>query len=235
MTPDVLHTVSATASWDITYFAGLVMTGILFGCTICSFSCMPIVCTLVVGTRRGFKSGFVSAMTFAAGRTAGYTIAGMLCGLTGIAAERLFETKHLVIAAGILFLLTGISLVFFPGKPKCKDSSCASGCTFSGNRDMETKNPGLRLSSLGLITGIMPCAPYATVMAAAAASGSMLTGGLSAFCFGLGTCVSPLLLMGGGAGWFSKKIIEKTPDIDGVIRKIAGSIILIMGIRFILG
>ncbi len=232
MIPGLVDTLSSAPSWDIAYFAGLLMTGCLFGFTICSFSCVPIVCTLVMGTRRGFKSGFVSTMTFAAGRTAGYTIAGMLCGLTGMAAEKLFEQQHILIASGILFLITGISLAFFPGKKKCGASACASGC---GSVTIEHKNPKLRLSSIGLITGIMPCAPYTTVMAAAAASGSIFIGGLSAFCFGLGTCISPLLVIGGGAGWFSKKIIEKTPDIDGIIRKIAGCIIVIMGIRMTMG
>ncbi len=233
MIPGLVNTLSAGPSWDIAYFAGLLATGCFFGFTICSFSCVPIVCTLVMGTRRGFKNGCVSAMTFAAGRTAGYTLAGMLCGLTGMAAEKLFEQQHILIAAGVLFLFTGISLAFFPGKKKCASSSCAAGCGSAVS--IEHKNPKLRLSSIGLITGIMPCAPYTTVMAAAAASGSMLIGGLSAFCFGLGTCISPLLVIGGGAGWFSKKIIEKTPNTDVTIRRIAGLVIVLMGIRMTLG
>ena len=68
-------------------------------------------------------------------------------------------------------------------------------------------------------------------MAGAAASGSFLVGGFSAFCFGLGTSISLLLLVGGGAGWFSKKLVEKMPDLDGTIRKITGVLIIIMGIK----
>ncbi len=168
MTPDFFSVVSGNTDYDLLYFLGLFMTGCLFGCTVCSFSCMPIVCTVVMGTRRGFKSGFGSAKK--------------------------------------------------TDTPLCQN-----------------QNPKLRLSFLGLITGMLPCVPYTAVMAAAAASGSLVTGGALALCFGLGTSVSPLLIIGGGAGWFSKKILEKTPDLDGIIRKITGGMIVLMGARMLIG
>ncbi len=226
MVSDFFPTVSGNVDYDLMYFTGLFITGCLFGFTICSFSCIPIVCTVVMGTRRGFKNGFASTVTFSAGRVLGYTVAGILCGLTGMAAENLFQQQYIILTAAILFLLTGGSIAFFPGKKKCQQDI---------GQICQTKNPKLRMSSLGLITGMMPCVPYTAVMASAAASGSPVTGGLSAFCFGLGTSVSPLLLIGGGAGWFSKKILEKTPEIDGMLRKITGCIIMVMGIRMLIG
>ena len=222
MTPDILQTLSTGGSYDLLFLAGVFVTGLLFGLTVCSFSCIPIVCTVVMGTRRGFKSGFKSTVTFAAGRTAGYTIAGMLCGLTGMAAEALFQQKHIYMVAGLLFLLTGVFVAFFTGKKKCENSRR----NFS-----ETENPKLQLTALGIIIGMMPCAPYLAIMAGAAASGSVIKGGLLAFFFGLGTSVSPLLFIGGGAGWFAKKILEKITDMDGFIRKVNGFIIIMMGIR----
>ncbi len=219
--PDML-TLSAAGPYDFFYFAGLFMTGCLFGLTICSFSCMPLVCTVVMGTKRGFKSGVFSAAVFSAGRIAGYTAAGILCGLTGKAAENIFQQDKVVLAAGVLFLFTGCC-VFFSSKRK--------GCKRSGVSSIGSKGSKLQLSSLGLITGMMPCVPYTAVMAGAAASGSFAIGGFSAFCFGLGTSLSPLLLVGGGAGWFSKKLVEKIPDLDGKIRKITGVLIMIMGIK----
>ncbi len=226
MTPELFPAVSGDVTYDLFYFTGLFMTGCLLGFTVCSFSCIPIVCTIVMGTRRGFKNGFVSAVTFSGGRILGYTVAGMICGLTGVAAEKVFQQKQIIVAAAVLFLLTGLSLVLLPAKRKCQKTR---------KPFIQNKNPRLRLTSLGLITGMMPCIPYAAVMAAAAASGSVVLGGMSAFCFGLGTSVSPLLLIGGGAGWFSQKIVEKTPDMDGVIRKISGCIIIVMGLRMVIG
>ncbi len=168
-------------------------------------------------------------MTFSAGRILGYTIAGMVCGLTGMAAEKFFQQQQIVLAAGVLFLVTGLSIAFSPGRKGRK------GCKKTDTPLCQNQNPKLRLSFLGLITGMLPCVPYTAVMAAAAASGSLVTGGALALCFGLGTSVSPLLIIGGGAGWFSKKILEKTPDLDGVIRKITGGIIVLMGARMLIG
>ncbi len=226
MTQDIFPPVSGNTDYDLLSFFGLFITGCLFGFTVCSFSCMPIVCTVVMGTRRGFKSGFDSAVTFSFGRVIGYTIAGMVCGLTGMAAENVFQQQHIVLAAGALFLVTGLSIAFLPGKKGCKKTD---------KHVCQNKNPKLRLSFLGLITGLLPCVPYTAVMAAAAASGSVVTGGALACCFGLGTSISPLLLIGGGAGWFSKKILEKTPNMEGMIRKITGMIIVMMGIRMLIG
>ncbi len=216
--PDLLVP-SANGSYDFVYFFSLFMTGSLFGLTICSFSCMPIVCTVVMGTKRGFKSGFWSALVFCAGRVGGYTVVGIVCGLTGKAAEKILSLDYIVIAAGIVFVLTGVSIFF--SRRKCH------------KQDIVFDNRGgkLQLSTIGLVTGMIPCAPYTAVMAGAAASGSFVVGGFSAFCFGLGTSLSPLLLIGGGAGWFSKKIVEKVPDLDGKIRKITGVLIILMGIK----
>ncbi len=219
--PDLL-TLPANGSYDLMYFVGLFFTGWLFGLTVCSLSCMPIVCTVVMGTKRGFKSGFWSAVIFCAGRVGGYTVVGMLCGLTGMAAEKIFALDYIVVAAGVLFVITG-GFVFFSSKKKhCKILQVSL---------IEGKETQMQLSLLGLITGMMPCVPYTAVMTAAAASGSFLVGGFSAFCFGLGTSLSPLLLIGGGSGWFSKKLVEKVPNLDGIIRKITGVLIMIMGLK----
>ncbi len=226
MTPDFFPAVAGGTDYDLFYFTGLFITGCLLGFTVCSFSCIPIVCTVVIGTRRGFKNGFTSAVTFSAGRVLGYTVTGMLCGLTGMAAEKIFQRQQIILAAGILFLLTGLSIAFPTGKRRCKKS-----CSLL----IQNQNPKLRLSFLGLITGMLPCIPYTAVMTAAAASGSLIVGGVSAFCFGLGTSVSPLLLAGGGAGWFSKKILEKAPDLAGIMPRITGCIVMIMGLRMLIG
>ena len=145
--PELFH-LSVNGPYDFFYFAGLFITGCLFGFTICSFSCMPFICTFVMGTKRGFKSGFWSAVLFSAGRVAGYTAVGIICGLTGKAAEKILELEQVVVAAGILFIFTGVCVFFSSKKKHCKRP---------GVNAIEGKGLKMQLSSLGLITGMMPC------------------------------------------------------------------------------
>lgn len=207
------------------YFSGLFLTGLIFGLTVCSFSCMPVVCTWVMGTQRSFTDGFRSVLTFSAGRVGGYTIVGMLCGFTGMAAETFFRQNLIVTGSGLLFLLTGVSVAFSGNGKRCTAKSKIFNSMPKSRR--------LHMSVLGLITGMMPCIPYSAVMAGAAASGSVFTGGLSAFVFGLGTSVSPLLIAGGGAGWFAGRIAKQIPEHSSMLRKINGCILSLIGIRMI--
>jgi cytochrome c biogenesis protein CcdA len=71
-------------------------------------------------------------------------------------------------------------------------------------------------------------------MACAVASGDYIKGGLAAFFFAAGTAISPLYLIGGGAGWLSGRIAAKIPENRNIIRYINGSMIAFMGLRILL-
>lgn len=207
----------------IDFYAGLFITGLIYGFTICSFSCFPVVCTYIIGTGDGFSKGFKAVSVFLMARVVACTIVGMICGLSGMALEKVFPQQYLIIVSGVVFLMVGI-FVFTKGEKQT--------CTGKKHRWMaKTGNQKIHMFMLGFVTGIMPCLPYTVVMAGAAASGSVLKGGLAAFFFGLGTSVSPILLFGAGAGWFAGKIAEKIPDKRIVLQRINGCVIAFMGIR----
>ena len=215
------------ASGGFVLYGGVFLIGMIYGLTTCTFSCLPVVGTYIVSTRSSFSGGVKATLIFSIAKVAGYTAMGVLCGLLGNIAKAYLSSPVVLAVCGSVMLLIGVFLLFSKQTRSCSTGKCSS-------IEKNCRQNSMQLSLLGLVMSFIPCLPYTAIMAGAAASGSAFQGGTTAFLFGLGTVLSPLLLFGGALGWLAGKVGEQVPAHTHIIRKIGVVMIIFMGGRIVL-
>lgn len=138
------------------------------------------------------KTMFRNTLSYNIGRVVSYTVIGgvlgAIGGLAGIGDSLQTSTVFqgmLKLLAGIIMVVMGVNMLgIFPGFRKIKiHMPFLKGRSFGKKR-----TPFL----VGLCNGFMPCGPLQSMQIVALASGNVLTGAFSMFCFSLGTV--PLML-----------------------------------------
>ena len=85
----------------------------------------------------------------------------------------------------------------------------------------------------GVLKGLLPCAPLLAVLSYLVLNAkNEIIGGLGAFVFGLGTLLSPFLLLAGFAGYITKYI--SNDKLYGFIQRICGAIVIYLGVKTII-
>ncbi|MBW2990788.1 sulfite exporter TauE/SafE family protein [Candidatus Woesearchaeota archaeon] len=183
--------------------------GIIYGLGPCTISCAPVLVPIVMTASKNWKQGLIYTLVFSLGRVIVYVLLGMLMGALGKTLEIYISNKII----GIFFALLGIAL-FFKVHTRCLVS--------------KVKITGLHMSFVaGIIMGFSPCAPMLAALALAVASKSILIGGLIALVFGVGTVLSPILIIGTVSGkWASIK------EFQNINNYVAGVFLFILGLIF---
>jgi len=184
--------------------------GIIYGFGPCTASCAPVLVPIVMSTSKNYKQGFWYTIVFSLGRVLVYTLLGMIMGGIG----SIFSISFPYWAIGIFMMALGVAL-FFNVHKKCLIS--------------KVKITGLQMSFVaGIIMGLSPCAPLLGALGLAITSKSILTGGFIALIFGIGTILSPILLIGVASGkWSSLK------EFSTINNYIAGVFLFLLGIYFL--
>ena len=93
---------------------------------------------------------------------------------------------------------------------------------------------GIQPAVLGLIVGLLPCAPLLAALSyIGLVSFSWQRCIIYSLVFGLGTLISPLILLALGAGVVPRLLLNK-PGISRALRLICGLIIMFLGVQLIL-
>lgn len=205
-------------------YVGMLAMGFFYGLTLCNLSCIPLIGPYIIGTQRGFKSGFDATAVFVVTRVFTYTLLGGLSGLVGNVALKSFDSGVLFFIAGSLVLLISAVVIFKPKSAACKKQGQVQG---------PIQRSWVHMMTLGFSTSLVPCLPLTAVLFYAATTQSFVTGCLLAFMFGLGTSASPLYYIGGAAGWFSDRIRNEIPRYTSMLRTVSGVILALFGVRLL--
>lgn len=138
------------------------------------------------------KRPFYNSVLYNLGRLISYTLIGGILGLIGEAAAITLRVRGMIgLAAGVCMVLMGINML--------------GSFRLLRRLSLRLPKPVARALgsfsrygplAVGLVNGLMPCGPLQSMQLYAIASGSLLSGALSMFCFCLGTV--PLMLLFGG-------------------------------------
>ncbi len=196
----------------IEYLIEALALGFMYGLGPCTLSCAPLIVPLIMSTAKNKKQGITYSLIFSLGRIISYTILGFLAGLLGYTVNAIVTKKML----GLLIIVLGI-LLFFKIEKKC---ICKSKIKING--------PIMALGA-GIAYGFGPCPPLIALLGVIVLSGSAITGALMAIVFGIGTTVSPLIVLGFLSAWFGNKegIKEVVPYVSGIFLIIIGIIYLL--------
>jgi thiol:disulfide interchange protein DsbD len=185
--------------------------GILYGIGPCTISCAPVIIPLIMSTSKNSKEGLFQAFIFGLGRIASYCILGFLSGYLGYYLKDFISPK----LVGVFMIILGI-LIFLKKYPK--------RCPFAN------KIKGKHTTFIsGMFIGLSPCAPLLGVLSLAILSQSAIQGLLMGLSFGIGTLLSPMLLLGLFAGWWSKR----SEKFYGINLLVCSSFLILLGILYL--
>jgi sulfite exporter TauE/SafE len=208
-------------------YLGAFAGGLLYGLVVCTASCLPVVTSYIAGVGAGFGRGVKITMIFNSGRVLAYALIGGLIGLfSGL--FRLFVSTTAIspfqiyssLAFGAVTIVIGVS-IFLKSRKPCD-------CNAQDIKNMavmhKTGRFGFDLGafSLGLSRGLIVCPPLIALLIYSLPFASPLGSVGIAVLFGLGTTISPILLLGGVTGW----LLNKAPLFRKYIA-IAGGVVLI--------
>jgi thiol:disulfide interchange protein DsbD len=212
-------------------YIGSFAIGLFYGLVVCTASCLPYVASYIAGVGAGFKSGVKMTFLFNSGRILAYTLIGALIGVfSGILVEIAPQAttpfqNYASLVFGAVTVAIGISILWRAKKP--------AGCGLHGvaapasNGKIGRFGVDFGAFSLGFTRGLIVCPPLIALLVTYALPFSSPVGSVAlAALFGLGTMVSPLLVLGGVTGW----LLNKAPLFKKYISFAGGAILISLGI-----
>ncbi|MFH1691696.1 MAG: sulfite exporter TauE/SafE family protein [Candidatus Omnitrophota bacterium] len=210
-------------------FWSLFLTGIILGSGPCLFSCGPLLVSYIAATKDNAKSGLRTYLIFSFVRIFVYCFFGLLCGIFGeVVLHKFFESvvlEYLFFAFGVFLVFLGILLVIekFPFGRCCHSFVCR----YFGNRDIKS------VVLFSLVVSFSPCLPLLAVLGyIVLITDYWFQGVVYMAVFGLGTVVSPLIVLSGTAGYVVQSL-QKKENFLRFLRIVCGIIIFFLGARFI--
>ena len=213
------------------YIEALII-GLLYGTIFCTSECLPYLASYIAGTGAGFRKGTVITLVYSAGRLISYTIIGIIVGIVGsslifildestLASFRLFAT----FTFGIITIIIGLNLLI---KIKKNQTECNKDC--KSVDEWKIGRYDIRAFTLGLTRGLVICPPLFALLAYSIPFANPFNSVALAFLFGLGTIISPMLILGGVTGW----LLNKAPLFKKWISIIGSGVLIILGISTII-
>lgn len=204
--------------------------GLLYGLVFCTSSCLPYIASYIAGIGADFRKGVAVTLIYNMGRVAAYALIGGLMGvLSGafrfVVSESTISPfqQYSSYAFGIVTIAIGISILL-------KSKSTSLDCNPEGNKNLSFKKIGgrfdVRAFSLGFSRGLIVCPPLAMLLLYSVPFAAPVDSFALAVLFGLGTAISPMLLLGGVTGW----LLNKAPLFRKWISMAGAAVLILLGI-----
>lgn len=208
----------------------LFLTGLLFGSGPCIASCGPLLISYMAGSKKNIIQGLVAYLVFSLGRISVYLVLALLVFFLGeFAVDNLtgIYSRYIFILGGLFIIFVG-ALMLLGRHLKFGFLKLDKLQKFILERDIKS------VFLFGLIIGLLPCAPLIAVLSYVGLISknwySSLSYGLS---FGLGTFLSPLILLVMLTGLIPKLVAPKAAIYYRIFNIICGLIIIFLGIQLV--
>jgi len=215
-------------------YLGALAGGLLYGLAVCTASCLPFIASYIAGIGAGFRKGFGLTLIFTSGRLVGYALIGAVVGLfSGLL--RLFVSGtafspfqvYASVAFGVVTMIIGVSVLVKYRQPCECNSSQAKGAV-TGRKTWLGFDFGA--FSLGLSRGLIICPPLVALLLYSLPFSTPIGSLVLAVLFGLGTALSPMLLLGGVTGW----LLNKAPLLRKWIAVGGAAVLILLGVSALL-
>jgi len=213
---------------SLNVITGLFVAGIFFGAGPCMASCGPLLLSYVVGTKKKVKNSLKIWLLFSSARLLAYMILGLFAGFIGQFAFSVIYKNSIAVFLVVvcaLFIFTIGALMLFGERFNNRVCRILSAHLLKRH----TKSVFL----FGLIIGIFPCGPLTGILTyIVAVSKDSFFGLVYGASFGLGTFISPLVLLMFLASAIPR-LLDKSPKIYLVLQRICGVIVCFLGLQLI--
>jgi sulfite exporter TauE/SafE len=217
---------------DITNpYLGAFAGGLLYGLAVCTASCLPVVAGYIAGIGSGFTKSVKITMIFNSGRILAYALIGGLIGLFGGLLRFFISDSALSpfqvyssLAFGVVTILIGVWVMYKARKPSCDCGAQTPKGLAAGS--MRRFGVDFGAFSLGLTRGLIVCPPLILLLTASLALTPPAGSVAIAVLFGIGTSLSPMLILGGLTGW----LLGKAPLFRKWVSIAGGVILIVLGV-----
>jgi thiol:disulfide interchange protein DsbD len=206
------------------------VVGLLYGTVFCTSTCLPYIASYIAGIGADFRKGVIATLIYNMGRVIAYALIGGLVGIFSgvfrfVVSESSFSVfqQYSSYGFGIVTIIIGISIFF-------KSRSASHDCNSECNKNLVLKKSGkrfdLRAFSLGFSRGLVVCPALVFILLYAISFTGPIDSFILAVLFGLGTAISPMLLLGGVTGW----LLNKAPLLRKWISIVGAGMLIVFGI-----
>jgi sulfite exporter TauE/SafE len=211
-------------------FAAAFAGGLLYGLAVCTASCLPYIAGYIAGVGAGFRKSLSITMIFNGGRIVAYAFIGCLVGLfsslfrmlTSNAVTTPFQT-YSSLAFGVLTIVIGAIIIVQSRLPP----------KFEAHNEQNNPPPkpgrfgfDFKAFTLGVGRGLIICPPLVALLIYSFPFSTPLGTVALAVLFGLGTALSPMLLLGPVTGW----LLNKAPLLRKWISIGGAAVLIILGL-----
>ena len=209
------------------YLASLAL-GLLYGLTFCTSACLPYLVSYIAGIKAGFRKGVTVTAIYNSGRIVAYAIIGTIAGLfKTVVDDTVFNSYQPLssIIFGVVVIFIGVNLLYKKPTNVC----VAKTVEPEGILKTVKQRFDVRAFTMGFTRGFVLCPPLVAILLTAVTFAEVnLT--LIAVMFGLGTALSPLLVLGGTVGW----LLEKAPLFRKWTSILGGAFLVMLGASVLL-
>ncbi len=209
------------------YLTALLL-GITSGMSQCGAFCAPVVSTHIMGSKEGALEGLKSYIVFSAGRIFMCLLLGFGVSYAGTVTDINETIRYGSVIYTIILILIGCVMIVRPVRA-CSETNYKNRLRSFLSRHF-LFSPTAHLFIMGTGLAIIPCPPMGAMLICSLQMPSILSGGFVMALFGIGTAVSPFLIICILAGWFSKKIKAEAPQYKMVFQRLSGIILILLGV-----
>lgn len=204
----------------------LFLLGLSFGIGPCLASCGPLLISYIAGTEKDVLKSIWAYSLFSLSRIFVYLVLTLVIFFFGQTITKVlgFSSKYLFILGGIFIITIGILNIL--GK-NLNYKFCNSAQDLFLKRDTKT------IITFGLIIGLLPCAPFISVVSYIGLVAKHWANSLFySLAFGAGTLVSPLFFLVVLAGLIPKIMINNH-SVNRIFNFVCNLIIIFLGFQLL--
>jgi cytochrome c-type biogenesis protein len=200
--------------------------GFLYGIVFCTSTCLPYVASYIAGINADFRRGVAVTLIFNSGRITAYALIGTAIGIFNLLInDSLLSAFQTYSSYGfsLVTIAIGVTLIVRNKAPTCN-------CPSEASRDADSKRLrdrfDARAYTLGFSRGLILCTPLLALLTYSIAFASPVDSFALAVLFGVGTSLSPILLLGGATGW----LLNKAPLFRKWISRLGAAALIVLGV-----
>ncbi len=207
--------------------------GFLYGLVFCTSTCLPYIASYIAGINADFRRGFKATLFFNSGRIVAYAIVGAILGIFKLLINDAFRSAFQLyssLAFGAVTILMGVTVLVrnrHGATCNCPPLESSKRKVFGGF----ALTFDARACTLGLSRGLLLCTPLIILLTYSLAFASPFDSFALAVLFGVGTTLSPILLLGGLTGW----LLNKAPLFRTWISRLGAIALVVLGLITLIG
>jgi cytochrome c-type biogenesis protein len=206
-------------------YVAAIVGGFVYGLFYCTSTCLPYVASYIAGINADFRKGVSVTVIFNAGRITAYALIGAAVGALKLLADQSVQSAFQTYGTFVFSIVSIIvGIVILMRKPSAHNTCVGQNMKQSNSKRL-LGSFDLQAYSLGLTRGLILCTPMLYLLAYSATFASPLDNVALAVLFGVGTAISPIILIGGATGW----LLNKAPLFRVWISRLGGIALIVLG------